>query len=195
MTILRNRVYQTVQDRDNPDEVELYGPFKCKKNPWLGQGYYFWDHEIKLAHWWGSKAGYENNYMICEAWCNMTGNDLCWDLHENGFHRDEFHETILKIVELNLSKKPHDITVDQVIEFVKNKKSFKYEAIRILGVNSVKKIKGFKNVGARMLFRRGKEAYYDIFPAVQICFFNKKSLSLSKIKIVYPEYYKEDEVF
>ena len=37
-------IYQTVEDRGNPDYVEQHGPFICtNKNAWLGEGYYFWD--------------------------------------------------------------------------------------------------------------------------------------------------------
>lgn len=35
-------IYQTVEDRENPDYVEQHGPFICtNKNAWLGEGYYF----------------------------------------------------------------------------------------------------------------------------------------------------------
>ena len=48
-------IYQTVEDRGNPDYVEQHGPFICtNKNAWLGEGYYFWDTIIELAHWWGN---------------------------------------------------------------------------------------------------------------------------------------------
>ena len=39
--------YHTVEDRDNPDEIEADGPFKCTRgDAWLGPGYYFWDSKI-----------------------------------------------------------------------------------------------------------------------------------------------------
>lgn len=43
-------LYQTVEDRNNPDDVEQHGPFLCtNKMAWLGHGYYFWDTFINLA--------------------------------------------------------------------------------------------------------------------------------------------------
>lgn len=38
---MRKELYQTVEDRDNPDYVLENGPFKCISNAWLGDGYYF----------------------------------------------------------------------------------------------------------------------------------------------------------
>lgn len=33
-------LYQTVEDRDNPDNIEAEGPFKCtRKDAWLGEYY------------------------------------------------------------------------------------------------------------------------------------------------------------
>lgn len=48
-------IYQTLEDRGNYKEVEDHGPYFCAahdengqlkkgtKEPWLGEGYYFWD--------------------------------------------------------------------------------------------------------------------------------------------------------
>ena len=44
------KIFQTLEDRNNPDEVESQGPFICTNNPWLGKGYYFWDTFLDLAH-------------------------------------------------------------------------------------------------------------------------------------------------
>ena len=43
------KIFQTLEDRNNPDEVESQGPFICTNNPWLGKGYYFWDTFLDLA--------------------------------------------------------------------------------------------------------------------------------------------------
>lgn len=58
-------IYQTLEDKDNDEEIERHGPYFCSvyeidgspkkgsKEPWLGGGYYFWDTRINDAHWWG----------------------------------------------------------------------------------------------------------------------------------------------
>ena len=58
-------IYQTLEDRQNYEDVEEHGPYFCYaryangnpksgvKEPWLGEGYYFWDTRIADARWWG----------------------------------------------------------------------------------------------------------------------------------------------
>jgi len=39
-------IYQTLEDRGNPDEIERNGPFSCNwNNSWLGTGCYFWGRQ------------------------------------------------------------------------------------------------------------------------------------------------------
>lgn len=53
----RRTLFQAVKDLDNPDEIEQNGPFKCRReDAWLGEGYYFWDSFVELAHWWGRES-------------------------------------------------------------------------------------------------------------------------------------------
>ena len=61
--MFRKVLYQTVEDRGNPKEILNNGPFQCTRSPWLGNGYYFWDSFIELAHWWG-RQGYHGQYVI-----------------------------------------------------------------------------------------------------------------------------------
>lgn len=64
-------IYQTVEDRGNPDYVEQHGPFICtNKNAWLGEGYYFWDTIIELAHWWGNLCYKDSGYIISQSACD-----------------------------------------------------------------------------------------------------------------------------
>ena len=42
------KAYQTLENRNNPDQIEEQGPFLCnRKSAWLGEGYYFWDSFIE----------------------------------------------------------------------------------------------------------------------------------------------------
>ncbi|MBV6484224.1 MAG: hypothetical protein KFKLKKLM_00716 [Flavobacteriales bacterium] len=186
-------IYQTLEDRYNVDEVEQQGPFLCSRdNAWLGEGYYFWDYHIELAHWWGEpeRSGYRE-YIICQAFCTLD-NEKCWDLHNKGQHRDEFIQALEMIISLRISRKPHEITVDQVIEFLKKRNAFqKYEAIRVMGVNSANFNRNMTKIGARVFFKNSKHAFYDLFPQIQICLFQKRSLNLNNYKVVWPEHYAE----
>ncbi len=191
-------LYQTLENRDNPDKIEDEGPFKCvKKSAWLGHGYYFWDYHIELSHWWGEKIYGEDNYIICKCNCNIT-EDNCWDLHNNGKHRKELYDALSLIIKTKIVKKAETITVAQIIEYAKRKGFFNHEAIRIQGINSAQEITDTKNinVGSRVRFKKDNyAAYYDIFPAIQLCLLTKFSLSLKDYEIVYPSYLIEDSVF
>ncbi|MBV7533042.1 hypothetical protein [Chitinophaga sp. sic0106] len=177
-------LYQTLEDRNNPEEVEANGPFECRRlDAWLGFGYYFWDSHIELGHWWGDRA-YGTNYVICGA--NGKMDESCWDLHGNGLHRLEFEEISKKIVSGGIIQKQH-LTVAKLIIYLKRNKSLTYSSIRALGMNSMSSASPYaKNM---IFIKRYNASYLDMRPAVQVCLFDKKALSLRDYRIVYPEEY------
>lgn len=187
------KVYQTLEDRGNPDEVETNGPFLCKrKNAWLGNGYYFWDSFIDNAHWWGSEgAQYINGYFICEALYDFD-EAFCFNLIDNNEHLKLFNET-KEIMYENGLYKPNVTTVARIIEYVKNTLNlFTYEAIRVFGINSKSYNSQYSN---RTIFdRRNNTKYLDSKPAIQICFYSKtcSNLNLRNYKLIYPPEYSED---
>lgn len=183
-------VHQTLADWNNPDYVEENGPFKSTNSAaWLGVGYYFWDTHIELAHWWGD-VGYHGNYMVCRA--KATLDESCWDLHGIGEHRIEFKLICDEIVKSGVSTK-EKLLVPQVIEFLKKRGKFLYSAIRALGMNSIwdKSPLTDEHLLFRMKFVEKSSVHLDIHPPVQLCLVDKKSLSLQKYKVVYPNEYSE----
>lgn len=76
-------IYQTLEDRQNYEEIEAHGPYFCSeryqngilkkgvKEPWLGEGYYFWDSRISDAQWWGDTIYSKKGYVI---WLVMYNN-------------------------------------------------------------------------------------------------------------------------
>lgn len=184
-------LYQTVEDRNNPDEIEANAPFCCKReNSWLGDGYYFWDTLIENAHWWGDKSYPSQGYVIVEFNCDWSA-EKCFDLHGNMEHVKYFNE----IVEFLREKRQitQDTTVKWVIEFLKRTTDFehKYEAIRIYGHYSKS-----RETTKKILFSKSSKSnhYFELTPAVQICLFRKTSLHLSTGKIVYPIAYASEYV-
>jgi hypothetical protein len=180
------RLYHTVEDRDNPDDIESNAPFICKrKNAWLGEGYYFWDTLIENAHWWG-QSQYKGNYVIVEYHCDSyTTSGKCFDLHGNMEHLRDFNAT----VEFLKSKGLQTTTVAKVIEYLKGKTDFAsvFEAIRAYGHFS----KSNNNITS-IPFETEKKHYLELTPAVQICLFRKNSLNLSTGKIIHPSHYNPD---
>lgn len=183
------KAYQTLEDRDNADEIEKIGPFLCnRKDAWLGEGYYFWDSFIENAHWWGQEgACYKNGYIICES--SFELNEKCLDLYDNPEHIERFKLTIELIEKQGLFKK-RSTTIRRIIEYLKDNTNFTYEAIRVNGVNS--KNPSFTK---RIPFKVGKNhQYWDAVPAIQICFIKKDGLNRRGFKIIYPPEYCEDYV-
>lgn len=180
-------LYQTLEDRNNADVIELHGPYKCARYKWLGDGYYFWDTHMELAHWWGKTNYGWNSYIICKA--NAILDDNCWDLHGNGNHRLEFEEICNVIIKAGITTKER-LLVAQVIEYFKKKMTFKYDSIRILGMNSI--ARNNAAFAFRIPFKREDDKrYFDLYPPVQICLLTKKSLSLKNFLVVYPVEYLE----
>lgn len=87
------KLYQTLEDRGNPDEVNEKGPFSCNwPNTWLGDGFYYWDHFFSNALWWGNHR-YDENCIICEANCDYSTN-TCFDLVGTVEHLQQFKDSI-----------------------------------------------------------------------------------------------------
>ncbi len=192
-------IYQTLEDRYNADKVEQFGPFKCKQeNAWLGSGYYFWDYHIELGHWWGRTSYGKDKYMICRGLCDVRS-EKCWDLHDNGKHRIEFKQAVDLLIKYKVAP-INKITVPQVIQYARKKGMFKYEAIRIYGINSATAPNPSSNdivdVGTQFLFnRKNIKAYFEPLPVIQVCLLTKKSLAFRNFQVVWPDHYYEEIVF
>lgn len=184
-------LYQTIKDQDYLD-VETNGPFPCKwENTWLGDGFYFWEEFIGLAHWWG-KTRRKGSYIICKAECDFD-EIKCLDLVGEMKHVRFFQEAI-EVMNQN-NKINSTTTVSRVINFMKEefKSRFLFEAIRVYGINSISPSQPISSeYSSRFLFEVSKGSYLDVLPAVQLCLFKKTSLNLREYKIVYPEHYRED---
>lgn len=182
-------LYQTVDDRGNPDQVEAEGPFKCTKaerDPWLGDGYYFWENYIENAHWWGEK-GYHNRYMICSASCKDSN---IFDLTSGNLE----HLAILKEYwQILLDRAPKKrFTVRTVLEHMMTYSgAFDYAAIRTDGINTANSDAG---ISKHRLYFPNKASYINLMPQIQICIIDKKRMELSGYKIVHPSEYCSDVV-
>lgn len=184
-------VYQTLDDRDNPDEIELHGPYECRGGAsWLGYGYYFWDTHIQLGHWWGDTV-YEGNYVICKAVVELT-EENCFDIYGNGQHRMEFEDTLKGLKKID---NEDEITVARVLSFLKKMQKWSFGAIRVLGMNSFKRYEAKRGLyWDEIKFTVGRKPFLDLYPPVQICIICKQSCNLRKWEIVYPQKYAEQYI-
>lgn len=174
-------LYQTVEDRTNPNYIKENAPFPCnKENAWLGNGYYFWDTFIENAHWWG-KVGYKSNYVICRYECTFEKLN-CFDLVGNTEQMLDFSNCIDFLKDKNLID--HKTTVARILEYLKEISEFNYDSIRVYGIASKSKKEDF-----RLKFNLSNPAYLAYKPTIQICLYHKDTIKLSKGIIEYPDEY------
>ena len=180
--------YQTLEDRGFADTVERDGPFLCReKGAWLGRGYYFWDEDIKLAHWWGMQTT-NGAYIICEA--KAKKDRTLWDLLDP-IHVKEFRLLVHEIIELKVATED-EVIVSSVINFFREKGKFPYTAIRAIAHNSFGN-EFYRWVGNNAVkFHSKRNAYLDLHPLVQVCLMEKTALSLHNFCVVYPSHLVED---
>lgn len=185
-------LFQTLEDRENPDVVEAEGPFSCHwKNTWLGEGYYFWDSFIENAHWWG-EVRYHNKYIITKFKCDFD-TEKCFDLVGDTDHMLDFSESIEFLK--NKNQVTSETTVSRIINHLRNKVGFNYEAIRVYGIKSISEHKEkYERYRHRLNFELSKPQYLDYKPAIQICIFEKDGMNLRDIHIEYPDKYNSDFV-
>ncbi len=147
-------------------------PYLCIKNPWLGNGYYFWDSFIELAHWWG-ETHYHGNYIITEAECPFPENEV-YDLINNPEHIKEF----ANYVEMLEKKNGEEVTVPQAIEHMKKHTSFSriYKAVRADGRLSISHYYEYnKPYIRRVRFNLEGNQYIDLLPPWQYCIFYREN--------------------
>jgi hypothetical protein len=186
--IKTKEVFQTLENRgSNNKQLEQHGPYPCHwDNSWLGEGYYLWDTFIGNAHWWGKEARrFKNGYIICKAECDFNTKD-CLDLHGDleqiKLVKDAF-DLMLKNGVVN-----KNTTVKNFLAKLRGQTNqFKsYTAIRVNGIKS----KSFNSLyTSNIFFETDRPQFFEMMPAVQICFFKKNSLNLRNYKVVYPEYF------
>lgn len=183
-------LFQTLEDRENADEIERDGPFKCTRaDAWAGDGYYFWDSHIELAHFWGTRV-YRSDYVICSAVgkCDET----LLDLVGIGAHRK-----IFTILEAKVSERLHQrrITFRDIIQFARNQGWLtEFSGIRFEGKTSILHVADNQDYYRELPIheRHGRTFYLDVFPPNQLCLFYKNALSLCNYKIVHPVKYVQD---
>ena len=184
----RKTIFQTLENRENPDDIENQGPFLCTRKPWLGKGYYFWDTFIELAHWWG-RQGYDGNYVICQSQIDYNPEDI-FDLVGDTEQISEFRNYVKILKECY---KGEFLTVDFVIEHMKRTmKSFTYSVIRANPIDTVKCDPELKALRLPFVFHNS--AYLDMVPPIQLCIIDKKYIGKNNFRIIHPVEYCKDYV-
>lgn len=188
----RTDIYQTVEDRQNYSEIEKNGPYFCSekdsngilkkgvKEPWLGEGYYFWDTRIEDAQWWGNTVYGKKGYVICHTIYDQHSPFL-YDLVGDVGLLDEF----IACAELIKQKLNKDIiTFPVVLRYLKKHTEFNYKAIRVWPYpNNIEKTV-VKFPDYRVVLARANK--------IQICFFDKTLLT-EPYRIIFKQSFLENQ--
>lgn len=178
-------IYQTLEDRQNYGEVQKHGPYFCSerydictlkkgvKEPWLGEGYYFWDTRIEDAKWWGEAVYNQKGYIICHTTYNQHS-PLLYDMVGDVKHFEEF----IRCAELiRKERRVNTIKFPVVLAYMKRTiPNFPYKAIRVWPHPETFEKTAVKFPDARLVLCRADK--------IQICFFDKTLLTES-YEIVY----------
>jgi hypothetical protein len=120
------QLFQSIEDRG----VVAVAPILCDADDaWLGTGCYFWDSEIKDAHWWG-QVHYHDYYVIYQSEYDYDSREYL-DLLGNTDHRKYFFEFANALIK----KRQKKYRVGEAIELLKQlDRTFlkHYKAVRAL---------------------------------------------------------------
>lgn len=179
--------YQTLEDKDNIDEIELDGPFKCTRpDAWLGDGCYLWDSNMEWAKQWGKNVYQHHGKDFVIGRCSLLIDESCFDLFGNVSHQMEFKKLIEILVEHQFIEKER-ITVPVLIEYLKRKGIFEFKSIRAADFQGSPDKLAFrlKNIRGKWIVRE----HMLLNQRVQICVIHKKNVILPPFLVVYPEKY------
>lgn len=195
---MRNtEIFQTLEYRQNDTEVEAHGPYFCyerntdgtlkkgTKEPWLGEGYYFWDSRISDAKWWGNTVYREKGtgYVVCKTSYDQHS-PLLYDMVGVTSMFDSFVDCAEYLKEV---RKVKVISFPSVLSYLKKHTSFqhKYKAIRVWPSPLSISTTGISFPGQNkiVLGRADK---------IQVCFFDKTLLT-NPFQIVHREVVEENQ--
>jgi len=179
-------MYNTTEDRGNPDYVKSNAPFLCSRNDaWLGSGYYFWDKDELRGHEWG-KYGYKENYILGKSNLNLPDNlDLTGNVDDMRFMRLLLEELIENHEKFDNYDSFSDIPLGKAIEFLKSLNS-KSAYKGVFDFDSIRAHDYPKDSQPIKFVEHRKEQLY-LNPRVQICVIEKECIE--SYEIIYPEKY------
>jgi hypothetical protein len=166
------------------DSVLKNAPFLSKvqegTNPFLGSGYYYWEENLDMAHYWG-KTHYKGNYFIIENTLALEG-DKFLDLVGNRKHMKFVKDLTTRLA----SKGRPAWNIGTVLEFARrmnearnNAIKFPFKAVRAIDewVDDKKREKYY--------FVEGKKNFTYLNPRLVICVYEKENVVLTPTRIIF----------
>ncbi len=143
------------------------------KLQFLGQGYYFWDNNIKRAHKWG-KSHYNGEYMIMEVPLCLQGDrflDLIGSREDLMVFVDALKEVLKEIPNLKIGAFFHMMQTMEKYEAG----AWPYSIVRALNV---------KSHANKISFNHLPDSSMLLNPEIIICFYNKNDINLQSIRFI-----------
>lgn len=156
----------------NPKDLNI-----DKKYQFLGQGYYFWDYNIRRAHNWG-RTHYRDEYMILELPLILQGDGF---LDLVGSREDL--ETFIKIYQAIKNTIP-DPKIGAFINGMQLMEKLKpgcwpFKVIRALNL---------KPNSERLPFNSIPNSEMMLDPEIIICFYDRNELNLQNLRFINKTY-------
>lgn len=160
-------------------------PFLAEHKPsegkyqFLGEGYYLWDENIEMAHYWG-KMHYKNKYAVIEMNIELTENN-CLDLVGNRKHMSFILNVLRKLSEKGFNRENWELS--KCIEYLKrislkNSNIFPYNIIKSIDYRSPKDQQ-------KIFFVKNNTHFTILNPKIALCVIDKKRLPLRSKKLIY----------
>ncbi len=150
-----------------------------ERQPYLGEGYYFWEYNMKQAIKWGD-TWYYKGYFILEAQINTTPDnflDLGGDVQKTG------HFALMRRKLIASKDIQETDTLGEVIEYLKKASLIKPDIFpyKIIKAQDYK----FLNNRQRFLFRRKSQSFTYLEQTNIFCLLEKTEVILSNKRIAY----------
>lgn len=158
--------------------LSKYDP-KNGRNPFLGQGYYFWEYNLEYAKVWG-RNHYNNRFYVCESDININHelDGFYLDIAGNRKHLVGFVELLL---EFNLIHEEGTKGIDLcwIINYLRTEcpvEAFPYEVIRAVDYKN-QDLAGIKiEFNNKQNSDNTKNSYTILNPRIIISFRNKEHI-------------------
>ena len=167
------KIYQTVSKtppKGKPYSVPIFSERLVINNkviyePWLADGYYFWESFVDNAISWGN-SHYNGNYDIYEGTYD-TSDPKCFNLVDNPECITLVRDAYKTIVN---QKKRKPTQLNQILYFLRKNHSFQsnFEFVRVPAEG------GMRN-GEELRFDNNSSSSYYLIRQTQICFWTKRS--------------------
>jgi hypothetical protein len=179
---LRYTVHHTCSQENGLEHVEKEVPFLSEfdpskgKQPYLGEGFYFWEYNQDYSKTWG-ELHYKDGYYVCEAEIDVPVEDdaIYLDLVGNRKQMIDFFD-LLKVFEQVDAEGAINENLSEIISLLSSygEEIFPWKIIRAVQSDNNEQKGGY------VRFNDKTKSYTFLKPRILFCFKNKDDIVYSK---------------